>query len=426
MRSATLTPHHVDVDALRALVAPPAFAGRDDVESTAARLVPRIGTHTGAGEGVRYFLALSAGTVALRTQTVWDATEGWSGPTRRHGVAITRGPWEGRRYAGEAAGRDVTRIARLDGRRRDDERDAAIDAAAAVLGVAQVYTSTARPPARRVREWSRASRRRMTRTLAELDYSEWSGQGGVLAMVTLTLPGSWQVVAANGRQFKALIRAFLERWRRAIGSVRGLWKLEFQKRGAPHLHMLVRVPAMVGTLVFEQWLSETWADICAESLSDDELTEWIASGEYSKHLSAGTGVDFSGVKFSDPRRTSVYFLKHSAKTMDDKEYQHIVPEEWRAEGAGPGRFWGYWGLRRARAELEVDHHGFIRARRILRKVAAARAALVDLQRRRAAGESAWSMRRPKVRSFGAAGGGWVLVNDGIALAWDVGRALALP
>ncbi len=361
-----------DFDQLVAGLVPHSFPSADDVTSMADVLRPRIGTRTGACvEGQRYYLGLTGGTVALRARTIWDATEGWSG-------------------------------------RRRDAREI--------------------PARRRITEWSRASRRRMTRTIAELDYSGWADDGGDLAMVTLTLSGAWQMVAPSGRAFKSLVSAFRKRWARATGRrLRGLWKLEFQHRGAPHLHMLVRVPVFVGTQDFRLWLSRTWADVCRDSLDDVDRAVYDALGEYDRHLRAGTAIDFSGVRFSDPRRTAIYFLKHSAKTLDSKEYQHVVPDDWRAPEAGPGRFWGYWGLSRAASEVEVDYPAFVRARRILRHVARARAAAAELARRRYAGQSVWTMRRARPRcGFGSQGGGWVLVNDGLALAYDVGRAVATP
>lgn len=369
MRAVADAPTRVDGwTGILARLDPHVFASRDDVESVAATLVPVLGLRTGAGfNGQRAFLALSPGTVALRVQTV-------------HGLDVAAAP------------------------EPDGEQGVLFD---------DVDEETGRGV---IGEWSSGSRRRMARTIAELDYSRWHEDGGILAMVTLTLPGDWLTVAPTGRAFKRMIEVFRRRWTRAVGPWRGLWKLEFQRRGAPHLHALMRVPATVGGRRFEEWLSATWADVVNHP---DPV-------ERAKHLAAGTRVDFSGMRFSDPRRTALYFAKHSAKTLDDKEYQHVVPEAWRAEGAGPGRFWGVWGLSRATAEVEVDWQTFVRARRILRHVARARAAETEMSRLRASGRSdaVWTMRRQRPRGgFGAVGGGFVLVNDGLTLAQAVGRAL---
>jgi len=356
------------------------------VESVAAVLAARHGV-AGPAVGQGHQLAVSAGTVALRE-------------CHRHGMD-------------QACGET------------DDPIPGADSYRLAVQGeLSLVFGPELLVERRRIVEWSRRSRARMVRTLAELDYSGWADDGGLLAMVTLTLPGWWEVVAPDGPSYKRLMRAFEHRWRRAIGPWRGLWKLEFQRRGAPHTHMLLRVPALVSGQVFETWLSRTWADVCLESLCERDALAYIDLGEYDKHAAAGTAVDFSGVRFSDPRRTAIYFLKHSAKTTDGKEYQNVPPVLW--QDGGPGRFWGYWGLSRAVVWLELPRADYVRARRILRHVTRARSAAAAMGRARYDGQGVWRMRHWRSPGFGCRGGGFVIVNDGLALALDLSRALLLP
>lgn len=396
------------LERLAVALVPHSHPGHDDVVSMRDRLVRRIGTSLGSYyEGPAYTLRLAPGTVALRSTTVRA----------------------------------------VDSHERDDHDD---DGQGVLFDL-----ETKR---REITEWSRASRARMVRTIAELDYSGWHRDGGVLAMVTLTLPGDWEAVAPSGRDFKRFVEVFRRRWVRNVGPWRGLWKLEFQRRGAPHLHALMRVPARVGDDLFEQWLSRTWADIVGANDTDCFTCFGVVGGacridcdnsehegpcsgctcrvpntERARHLRAGTGVDFSGVRFSDPRRTAIYFLKHSAKTSDGKEYQHVVPEAWRAPGKGPGRFWGVWGLQRAVAEVWIEQRTFTRARRVLRRIARASAARTELARISATTAPGSPERRDALRSMRRArgpgglrdAGGWVLVNDGLATAYDLGRWLAL-
>ncbi len=380
-------------DRLTAGLVPHSFPSVDDVQSAADLLRLRHGMHVGdVSDGAHLaYLALSPGTVAVRLRDVgrMDLSDGL----------------------------DVDALERLAGAAStglEEPAQGALFDLEAPSG-----------PRRAITEWSRGSRRRMVRTIAELDYSGWADDGGVLAMVTFTLPGAWELVAPTGQSFKGLIDVFRKRWIRKIGPWRGLWKLEFQERGAPHMHTLMRVPATVGGERFEHWLSQTWADVCLAGIEDDDVRHaYEAAGEYGRHVLAGTGVDFSGVKFSDPRRTAIYFLKHSAKTTDNKEYQHIVPDWWQGEGAGPGRFWGVWGLRRAVVEVIVDWRTMVHARRVLRHVAKAGRSAATISRLRAADEreAIWAMPRQRVPSLTTAGG-WVLVNDGLALAYDLGRYL---
>lgn len=354
--------------------------------------------------------------------------------------------------------------------REKDRQRSAVDMAAALLVKGEdgdelpVNGSTGE-----IREWSARSRSRMSELVGSLDYSDWLQSDGALAMVTLTLPDRWLELAPDGETFKKLLRKFEHRWRRAIGPWRLLWKLEFQRRGAPHWHALMRVPALVGRQTFEEWLSKTWADVVGASKVVDR---WDAktdkgSSEYSRHLAAGTGVDFSGKDFSDPRRISLYFLGHSSKTSDGKEYQHRVPEEWQKPGKGPGRFWGNPGLKSATREIELTERDAVGAARILRKVKRGRAWTTSVLRERgklplgdrekhrtfdvelrqkdgqkrgraahrtynrknavaaaAKGETYSPQPRFKPASLGGGGyavGGWVLMNDALQLGLDVAR-----
>lgn len=285
------------------------------------------------------------------------------------------------------------------------------------------------PSRSEITEWSAKSRANMTKTLASLDYSTWDRADGSLAMVTLTLPGNWKPLAPDGRAFKKLIRKFEHRFRRNVGPWRLLWKLEFQRRGAPHWHALMRVPALVRGQVFESWLARTWADVVDASKDIDTIDDdGREHSEYSRHLAAGTGVDFSGKDFSDPRRISMYFAGHSAKSQDGKEYQHIVPPKWQRPGAGPGRFWGFCGLERAFEELEVTQRDFDRLRRELRKLARARAWEVAVKRSQGRIPvpliRAPKLRRSMLGGGGGQNGGWVLLNDAVPVLQGLARWLA--
>jgi len=53
-----------------------------------------------------------------------------------------------------------------------------------------------------ITEWSRRSRSAMCRTFAELDYNPLVESGRIPAMITLTYPGNWEVVAPDGASVK--------------------------------------------------------------------------------------------------------------------------------------------------------------------------------------------------------------------------------
>jgi hypothetical protein len=197
--------------------------------------------------------------------------------------------------------------------------------------------------------WSRKSKNRMQLALRALDYTPLYAEGLEPAMVTLTMPGEWEHLAPTPEDFKAMVNRFRSAYRAAWGeSIRGVWKMEFQSRGAPHLHVLMTPPAGlahgVDRLEFRFWLSRAWAR--AVGAEGDERR---------RHERAGTGVDYVGEAYRDPQRIAVYFGKHGA--FEAKDYQNEMPRIWRdavAAGAQGARFWGVWGLEKASAVLLLD------------------------------------------------------------------------
>ena len=219
--------------------------------------------------------------------------------------------------------------------------------------------------------------------LASLDYSalfvDDDGTDTVPAMVTLTYPGDWLAVAPTNAVVQGHIKALRKRWNREWGTWMdesapedhrgwrqrarsnpfvGVWKREFQRRGAPHYHLLIVPPQHPK---FRGWLSETWADIvgaawCGRETAVlgllDDGKEGIVCCERHRHIAGGTGVDFrEGARATDPRRLAVYFAKHGAYGV--KEYQNEGPAAW-LENGGLGRFWGVWGLPSAAEAVDVD------------------------------------------------------------------------
>ncbi|HWH26004.1 MAG TPA: hypothetical protein VNT53_05100 [Pseudolysinimonas sp.] len=212
------------------------------------------------------------------------------------------------------------------------------------------------PTRGRVTEWSERSRLRMTQTLDSLDYGPMFEPGLPAAMVTLTLPGDgWEQLVPDIPTFKKMVDRLNVAHRPAWGQpLRGTWKMEFQKRGAPHLHILMVPPAGLsrgrGALKgkkYSNWLSLRWAQI-------------VGAPEGSRmrkdHELAGVEVNFATVaRYSDPRRIGAYFAKHGS--FSAKDYQNEMPQHWqeaiRAGETGGGNFWGYWGLEKAVVTVEL-------------------------------------------------------------------------
>jgi hypothetical protein len=140
---------------------------------------------------------------------------------------------------------------------------------------------------------------------------------GLRVLVTLTYPATFPT---DGRRVKRDWSA-MRKWlaRRAVG---GLWFLEFQERGAPHIHAFLTGP------VSKESVAAAWYQI-------------VRSGDI-KHLRAGTRIE----ALRSVNACGAYASKYAAK-----QSQKVVPVEFRSVG----RFWGlFGGLRLQRVEV-VGH-----------------------------------------------------------------------
>ncbi len=292
---------------------------------------------------------------------------------------------------------------------------------------------------RQITGWSRKSRARMCRALAEYDYTPIIAGDRIPAMVTFTYPGDWEVVAPSGESVKKHLRNWYRRFEREWAEVaRFIWKLEFQERGAPHIHLWMALPLVPGRsgASFREWCSAAWVSVVNHP----------DPSHRRKHLHAGTGVDIlKGLQARDPKRLAIYFTKHSSPNMDGaKEYQHNVPELWREPGKGPGRFWGAVGLKKATAKVEIAEGDYLNARRILRRWSRHQAIYADVGRRfptdvvprtatvyvpRVDPETGRVRfrrvrRRRQLLTQGGLAGGFALANNGPQFASQLARALS--
>jgi hypothetical protein len=197
----------------------------------------------------------------------------------------------------------------------------------------------------------------MARRYATIDYSPWSDRisaGWLVVMLTLTYPRNWVELVPDAARATAHLKAMRSRIERATGyPALAIWKREFQRRGAPHFHLLLPLPVEIAGVSVQAWVSRSWFEIVG---SNDP-----------KHLLAGTGIDWAeGLRSVDPVRVARYFSGHAAPGGHSrKEYQNVAPEAWLATGT-VGRFWGFWGLTPAEATVSLTSHELIEVRRILR------------------------------------------------------------
>jgi len=161
--------------------------------------------------------------------------------------------------------------------------------------------------------------------------------------ITHTYPGAFPM---NKAQWRRHLNCLCKRWKRRWGPCAVIWKLEFQRRGAPHWHLVAFANhTMAGALpAFCQWLQETWHAICGAGDPD--------------HLRWGTKVT-ACLRRSDVDRELRYLAKNDSK-----------PKE--KEVVDTGRQWGAWHkeLLPIRMEyVEVSRKGFMKVRRTIYRCA---------------------------------------------------------
>lgn len=185
----------------------------------------------------------------------------------------------------------------------------------------------------RVVMFTAQARRRLMYKMAQVKRSEMP------VLITLTYPAEW---SKNSEDWKNDLRKFYQRMKRVYPHAGFFWKLEPQKRGAPHFHLLAWGLSHVLTLYLGRWVSQIWYEI-------------VGSGDI-KHLYAGTRVEairsYQGVVG--------YASKYLGKVED-------LPAEWE----NPGRFWGVKGGKwipwADLVKCEMDFFGSTRLLRLMRR-----------------------------------------------------------
>jgi len=158
----------------------------------------------------------------------------------------------------------------------------------------------------KVNTFSSASRRRLMRLIGIVDQRE-----ATPLFVTLTYPGDWP---KDSRVWKRQFDNFWKRLERKFGDVGCVWKLEAQRRGAPHFHLLVWGLSYVPLL---EWISQAWYEV-------------VGSGDL-RHLRAGTQVQ--------ELRSWHGVMSYASKYLGKVDYE--LPKDGGWENVG--RFWGVRG-----------------------------------------------------------------------------------
>lgn len=187
-----------------------------------------------------------------------------------------------------------------------------------------------------VYEFSERSRRRLLYLLGEIPRDRLADA----LFVTLTYPGEW---SDDPSEWKRHLDVFCKRIERRFPGAAIIWRLEFQRRGAPHYHLIV-----VGC----RWIPH--------DLVRRYWYETVGSGD-DRHLAAGTRVE----RVKSWKHLLSYAAKYAAK---------VDPHA----ASNPSLVGRHWGQRRrrqlaiVRLSRTVDRSTFYRLRRVLRGLARAR------------------------------------------------------
>jgi hypothetical protein len=172
----------------------------------------------------------------------------------------------------------------------------------------------------KVTGFSAASRGRAMRGFAKIN---WPAVRGKVLCVDLTYPGEYSTA---GPDWKRDLDVFDHRFRRKYPGVAFWWKLEPQRRGAPHFHLIVFGVEWID----KQWLSQAWY-------------ETVGSGDV-RHLHAGTRVSAIHSRGGVVAYVCGYLTTENGK--------NAVPEWWKTSSAG--RFWGWRGKENVPIEKIVN------------------------------------------------------------------------
>ena len=187
--------------------------------------------------------------------------------------------------------------------------------------------------------------------------------------VTLTYPHEWD---KDPLAWKSDLDTFGKWFVRKYPGACFIWKLEPQKRGAPHFHLLVYgIPYLAW-----QSVAVRWAEIVNEcklpknfptekgkrgaALFHEWIHESVDNYRVADHVAAGVRVE--------PIRSRNGVMRYCSKNYMGKEFAPLPqPRDWE----NVGRFWGVVGrknLPRSKImEVEISREAFAKVRRTARR-----------------------------------------------------------
>lgn len=160
-------------------------------------------------------------------------------------------------------------------------------------------------------------------------------KAGRVWFVTLTYPREFPAHCAA----KDDLRSFLKRIARKWGKRGAIWRIENQKRGAPHFHLVLFLAAAVPEREFVEWVARSWHAV-------------VGSGD-ENHLHYGSKTEL----FRSARGVASYCSKYVSKPESGDRVRLIEGRQWGREGDFPEE----------RIDFVFEEKDFYRFWRILRR-----------------------------------------------------------
>jgi hypothetical protein len=227
------------------------------------------------------------------------------------------------------------------------------------------------PPRSTIKGWTPGAARRNARFLMTVDPL---GLDGVPVAVTL----STKEIPANAADWSRRIASLIE-WCRRRGLMRYHWVIEWQARGAPHLHaMLFFDPDALGAGLDQDWQEDSGLFAGMYRRRVERHGQEAAYGMMAQYLATGMirhwvdrlAVDLAPsdqgqhiVHVTSIAGWAMYLSKHASRGVAHYQRQGgTLPPGWETSG----RLWAKGGKWPTRSDdLEVDHHTLDRFRRLL-------------------------------------------------------------
>lgn len=173
----------------------------------------------------------------------------------------------------------------------------------------------------RVTTFSRKSRKRLLEKTARLDLRSVAMKNPIV-FLTLTYGQKFP----EPKQAKAHLRALLKRLGRLSPEASGIWRMEFQDRGAPHFHIILFDLSFISKEV----VKSIWGDIIGKEFWDTSKQEPQAP--------------FTRIEaIRNPRKAMAYVSKYVAKGQEAGSGFNNVP--YLTANPEIGRLWGVFNAK---------------------------------------------------------------------------------